>query len=457
MALVFLQSDAPAQPASATKPPRYSATTIRTYRTCPRKFWWAYVGGVDAPPSKAQSFGTNVHAHLEAWLKYGTPPPGGTPEGRTASAGLSLLPARPGAEGLHVEHPFSTPVGDVEVTGTIDFCQRFPGVAVLGDHKTTSDLKWRKGEADLRADEQANLYSWYLMTAWDVEMIRATWVYYQKSPPAAAKTDLAFYKEDVAGYMSETVLPAIEGMRELATERPGLRQVPGNLDECGAYGGCPYRERCSPQSRSLLTMSSKGATNMGVISQAASSPTTTKAGILAQAQALAAKYQATDVNPPAPTAREDAPEPNEYSEAQVKVLPKTAKQPKVAKAAKAEAAEAPPAAATKASPVSPGYNPQHNFWLFVGCTPTRGLTAPVVDLDVLCGPAQAEAAEAVGKAHYREAEFGQGSNALEASFAHWLEAHAVTGAVRVDTYSPAAKNVLGLLRAHAAFVVEKLA
>ncbi len=101
---------------------------------------------------------------------------------------------------------------------------------------------------------------------------------------------------------------------------------------------------------------------------------------------------------------------------------------------------------------TPGYNPEHNFWLFVGCAPTRGFDGAAVDIEQIIGAAQQDGAARNGKDHYRE---GSSYGLLEACFAKWLEENPLVGLIVVsDSTTLAARDVIGLLRAHAATVID---
>ena len=105
------------------------------------------------------------------------------------------------------------------------------------------------------------------------------------------------------------------------------------------------------------------------------------------------------------------------------------------------------------SRTAPGYNPKHDFWLFVGARPAKGFDAPTAYVEEILGAAQAKAAASIGSDHYRAGSNNYG--VLEAAFATWLEENALAGAVIVDPSSIVARDVIGLLRAHAAVVVER--
>lgn len=136
-----------------------------------------------------------------------------------------------------------------------------------------------------------------------------------------------------------------------------------------------------------------------------------------------------------------------------KPAPAPAKKPKPAPVETEEEEEAPASRKPgRAGRVTPGYNAEHNFWLFVGCGPTRGFDGQAVDVEQIIGAAQQDGASRNGKDHYRE---GSSYGLLEACFAKWLEENALVGLIVVsDPTTLAARDVIGLLRAHAATVID---
>jgi DNA helicase-2/ATP-dependent DNA helicase PcrA len=70
--------EVPAAPtATESAPVRLSFSRVDSYRTCPLKYRYGYVDGLPQLPSPDLSFGSSVHAALEAWWtqKLPQPPP----------------------------------------------------------------------------------------------------------------------------------------------------------------------------------------------------------------------------------------------------------------------------------------------------------------------------------------------------------------------------------------------
>lgn len=454
------------------KPPRYSATTIQNHADCSRKFYWAYVAGLDEAPSPQQAFGTELHRQAELWLKNGTTPLTHTKEGQLLNIGLPLLPA-PKAKGLGVEEPFNVRFKNVpvNVTGTIDLHRapqpEAPHLFLLGDHKTARSSRYPKTKNWLSANIQSNLYAKVLADRWrakgfEITLVDKQWFYYFKEEKHAAKLRVVQDVAEVDEHFDTTIVPGIRNMAKLVAEAPKVTDLPiPDKSVCEAYKGCPHLQRC-------FGMGAREGNVMGVLAGGF-----TKSNIANKAAAI--RGAGTAVNPPKPRA---VPQPEEEEEQEqveqeleeqevAEQVPET----KPAKAAKKTAAKKPapveeeeqqeeqeeapaPRARKGASRTAPGYNSKHDYWLFVGCQPSKGFSAEPVAIEEIVGSAQASAAKSLGANHYRE---GNSYGVLETAFASWMEENAVEGAVFVaDPTTLVARDVIGLLRAHASVVIGRV-
>lgn len=455
-----------------TKPPRYSASSIQSFADCARKFYWPTVAGLDTAATESQKFGTKLHKHVELWLKDGTPPPSTDEAGRLAQVGLGALP-KPNAAGMAVEEQFElrVPGLPVTITGTKDLVVRpLPDQPAstsfqLWDHKTMKDVRYygEKTKPWLSGNIQANVYAfaeWVKLGELGFNNLRVVdkrWVYYfrrQKQVEVLRVVDdLAHVRER----FEKDVVPLVHKMAAMAKERPRVGDVP-RADEsvCSQFGGCGHRARC-------FGFGSKEDSVLGILAGKFG-----KAAISAkvnEAQGKAPTHAATAVNPPAPrpytppaaaAAEVEAMEDAQLAEEeQVTPPPKKVGRPKGSKEKVAEvAAQTEKAFAPKAKGQdlrTPGSNPGHDFWLFLGCAPQKGFTVEPTLLEDIIGTAQANASQGMQSGHYRE-----GYGLLEIAFAAWLEENALTGAVVVDPNSIVARDVLGLLKAHASVVIGRV-
>lgn len=451
-----------------TKPPRYSATTIQWFADCERKFYWPAVAGLDSPGSPAQGFGTRLHKIQENYLNNNELPPRTTAEGMLASIGLPLLPKH-GTPGLYVEQPFEMIFEGlpVAITGTRDFgvdpIEKDAKGFLLGDHKTARSMNpmWRKTKAWLRDNIQANLYAFtkhaelHALGFTDLKVVDKQWIYYYKDEKQADKLRQVDTLDHVGEQFETVIRPLVAKMAAMVEAAPKISDValPADRSVCDAYGGCPHRARC-------FGMGQRENENMGVLAGKFTKQaivervTTTGAGTAVNPPPP--KPQAAPIVVPAELAAPTVVVPAEAPEASLAEEKPKRGRPKGQKPEE-RPAEAEAAAQVErvfaVSPRTPGYNPEHSYWLIYGARPTRGFAAAVIDVDQIVGVAQANATAASGKEHFR-LEYG-GHALLEAAFASFMEEAPLVGAICVPAeMSSAAKDVIGLLRAHAALVIE---
>lgn len=463
------------------KPPRYSATSIQWHADCERKFYWPTIAGLDSPPTESMRFGTKLHLHQERWLKHGTPQ-GDDVAGKLAALGAIMLP-KPFTPGLQVEQPFELDPArtglPVTITGTADFViaphdsEGRPDHSarhfVLGDHKTMKSRRYfhEKTKAWLSKNIQSNVYAyakWIAMfeAGWrELRVVDKRWFYYFREDKQVELLKQPDTLEHVRECFETDVKPRVLAMAEMVSAAPRVTDVPANESACDAYGGCPHRARCFGFGQ--------GSKVMGVLAGNFS-----KGAIAAKAAGTqppppkGAKTAPTAVNPPAPRpftpkaappqdAVEDMEQEGEQQEQQQEeeaAPPPKAKKPKGATKKVAEvAAQTEKAFAPKGQALTtPGLNPGHEYWLFVGCAPAKGWTAPTTLIEEIIGAAQSRAGEGTHSGHYRE-----GYGLLEAAFASWMEENALEGAIVLDPNSMVGRDLVSLLRSHASCVIERRA
>ena len=132
---------------------RTSASQIKTFVSCPRKWWRESVAGERPPPSRAALRGQKIHAELERYLGEGEPVQDGT-----AHALTHLLPpaGTVSTDQIEVEFLFTPDGWPCPIKGFVDVA--FPAHNLIIDHKTTSNLKWALTERAARRDPQVIAY-----------------------------------------------------------------------------------------------------------------------------------------------------------------------------------------------------------------------------------------------------------------------------------------------------------
>ena len=155
--------------------PSLSPSAIGTAEDCFHKWGLQRLDNVPRPENYQAERGTTVHAQLEAWLKHGTAP---ITEGMAKVLAEFPAPGTCETEG-EFGFVFGRPGAEYVNKGRFDVRQ----VGVIQDLKTTGDLRWKKTEAQLRADLQANVYALAEMLRSNLDTVRCKWVYAQVPTP----------------------------------------------------------------------------------------------------------------------------------------------------------------------------------------------------------------------------------------------------------------------------------
>ncbi len=239
-----------------TAPVRLSYSRVDTYRTCPLKYRFGYVDALPQLPSPDLSFGSSVHAALEAWWtqKLPQPPPvdvllQGLYEGwetdgfagterdeqlrwyRHAQDVVRRHHQRFAADyvpAVACEAYFELDLGsDVQVVGVIDHVARTPsgGLGIV-DWKTNKRAKTR---ADVRGSLQLAIYALAAVELWGHD---PEWVALDFVVPGVRVT---VAREDIdVGAAREAILTTAELVRAEA-----FAPTPNRL-----CGWCDYRSLC---------------------------------------------------------------------------------------------------------------------------------------------------------------------------------------------------------------------
>jgi hypothetical protein len=252
--------------------PLLSVTQVNLYVECPRKWGFRYLDGIKQPKSPGQLLGTEVQdEQLDPWLSTGRQFDFSRPthSGEIALALAPLLPA-PMTAGVRLRRWFTVPSprGGFGYQGEMDLCapdsRVVPGVSLslgrepapmVGDIKTTKDLRYAKGEAELATDVQAQLYAMVEMYEAGVDAVDLVWFTSRTRPPwraqravlrvEAAHVAEQFEKIDLIG----SEISAIKKSRPKTEDLPPTGAKPrkdlGGQTVCHAYGGCPYQHICN--------------------------------------------------------------------------------------------------------------------------------------------------------------------------------------------------------------------
>lgn len=237
-----------------------SASSIKLFQDCNRKWYEKYVLGKKEPSSKAMKQGTDVHTVLENYLLRGEQPDKRTTAGKIASAGLQFLPAP--ADNLHVEIAIqditSIKESPVAFKGYIDLLIKTDDHIEILDHKTSSNIKYALTSEQLATNIQMIIYAKHVLNAClDYDEITLTHVVYlTKSPYGSQKTSVTVSRDHVEKEFSK-VLQVVHQMVK-AYDAP-INTIEKQRNYCYAYNKrCAFYNECQTQeSKSKKIMDSK--------------------------------------------------------------------------------------------------------------------------------------------------------------------------------------------------------
>jgi hypothetical protein len=236
-----------------------SATQVDLYTDCHRKWGFKYLERIELPKDPGALLGTEVQdEQIDPYLGTGRGFDFSRPSGEIAQKLVPLLPA-PMTPGLILRRKFlmPSPSGRFAWRGEFDLYAPdsavvpglveagLGGVPLLGDIKTTKDLKYAKTKEQLLTDTQAQLYGMAVMFEENADVLDAVWFY---TRTRGARRAERHHVRLVASHVAEQFgrLDAI-GVEVAATKlaRPKVEDLKPNARMCDAYGGCPYRSRCN--------------------------------------------------------------------------------------------------------------------------------------------------------------------------------------------------------------------
>lgn len=236
-----------------------SATRVDTFAKCKRKWAFEYIQRIPYAPSPWLAFGTLFHAHAERYFGTGklpadfarllvTPNDRLTEDEIAAKLFLGSLKHWPKYRPnyFEVERAFQTEVPGGLFTGSVDLVLMLE--QIIGDHKTTSDLKWAPDVGTLITWPQPVCYSYHTSKELGWTENRCRWVYTEK---ATGRTQVVHTKDPIPfSYWEDewlgTYLPLTTEMAELHAQQADPLELSGaqDTDFCEAYGGCQFRHLC---------------------------------------------------------------------------------------------------------------------------------------------------------------------------------------------------------------------
>lgn len=216
-----------------------SPSQIKTYRACPRKWYYEKVLRLATESSAAQNAGTALHKEIENYYNEGTPP-----SSAVCQNALAELPSR--SAGFQPEVELAEPslyINGVRVKGRIDLVGAPRGSVVeIYDFKTCSSWRYCKTEDELRSDVQQGIYAKWAQDRFpDATAFRVALVYMHRQNARVRVVAADLTREDIAGVWAGCV-ETVELM--LQTAGAEVDDVPQNYESCSEFGGCPYFGTC---------------------------------------------------------------------------------------------------------------------------------------------------------------------------------------------------------------------
>jgi CRISPR/Cas system-associated exonuclease Cas4 (RecB family) len=231
-----------------------SASQIKTYLDCPRKWYLQKIVGLPSPSSASTELGKEIHSVIEAYFRDGLDIPD-SDVGQIAKRGLEFLP-NPSEDlsielGIHEVLPIKE--SPVPIMGFIDLLHKGQGFVRIIDHKTTSSKKYTKTSKELGYDVQMNIYAKAVFDNMHaLEQVEVVHVYYgTKSPAWSSSVSYVLTRQENSDHFDE-IVKTIDKMKFDAIKEEN--EVEKNLESCFKFGGCPYRSECLLKRKEIDTM-----------------------------------------------------------------------------------------------------------------------------------------------------------------------------------------------------------
>ena len=221
-----------------------SATSIKLFKNCQRRWYERYILGKKEESTKAMTRGNAVHRQLEEYLEKGVVPDESI-AGQIANAGLEHLPSPdPEHQVEQSLEDYKVPNVAIKFKGFIDLLLFSEGTLEVLDHKTTSNFKYALTAEQLAEDTQMLIYARHVLEHHDVDEVTLTHVVYLTKPPyQSQRTSVVVSRKHVYSKFEE-IHSVVEQMLESSQKQ--ANEMERNKSFCFSYGKrCPYYSACS--------------------------------------------------------------------------------------------------------------------------------------------------------------------------------------------------------------------
>lgn len=303
-----------------------SASSITTFLSCPRKWWFRYILGEREPSTESMKHGTRVHEDIEAYLK-GEKKKLETIEAQEArSREVIPMPCRVNNDLVERSAAsFDLKMHGKRFLGFLDLQFVEEGEVKIRDWKTRSSFTYAPDDEALLDDIQALCYTWFafeinptldVVTFGHGNMIRVDGKGRPKRlTPRSMLVETVFERDFVYAWYNGRLKTIVEAMGEVA-QKGNATEVRPERNSCYQYGPCfymrnglkPLRGRTCHEIPYLPMMEKKKeGEKMDLKKLAALRRAKTKAAAKNQTEALAAAPTEETPEPAPVEAREPAP------------------------------------------------------------------------------------------------------------------------------------------------------
>lgn len=425
---------------------------------CPRKWAWNKIDGLQSPPNKYAEMGTQVHSHLETWLKHRKLPAIGE-AAVVANAMIPHLPPPQAVEPHDIEREFQWRFQEVAFRGFIDLIHFDSSKQVpvtIYDHKTTSDLQWAKTAEDLGVDVQATLYARVLMDQTSTDVVQLQWTYAtRKARPQVLPVRRLITRDEILPRVSQTVASARE-MQSILNAGCTAIEVPYDASACDAFGGCPFRPNCNLTTQQKFQSAMTQENQKNSFLQRLQARKAGTSGAAPATFAVNPPEAAAPVAPPMPTyvAPEPALEVQDIAEQIAEVTAAVAEPFKRGRGRprKDESAPVAAVAAPAPAPTVAKANIVGGWTLYLDCQPVKGAVAEHISERL--ARVMLEYTAETGQSHYKLTEYGKGPAIFAEGFAKDLAANPPKSGVIAHSASQEVRDVLQVLMENASAIVQ---
>lgn len=244
-----------------------SASQIKNWQTCARRWWFEKVAGFQPEQTPQQAQGELIHHGLEQHLKHGAPL-----ANESSKRAVELINA-PRKLLLLSEYPrnykLDLTAANVPVKGRIDLLDLNPirtkkTLRIL-DFKTAGSFDYNKTEEELARDVQMMIYAKWAFQRFDIQYVQAAHIYIHKKQTAAKIVETEGLDEGHVSGVFQHVEALVDQMQTTAAQADH-NQVEKDESACYAYGKrCPFFDECHSEKTTVQLKAEKENVHMDFV------------------------------------------------------------------------------------------------------------------------------------------------------------------------------------------------